>query len=88
MGIKIHEDGRKAYKLKRSGTYRLEGDNLYDKNVMLYVDSMLVAVAENTIVIAEEVYVDPYNPEYIRAFVPSLNAYITSISLFDLENLM
>jgi hypothetical protein len=88
MGIKVHEDGRKAYKLKRSGTYRLEGDNLYDRSVMLYVDSMLVTVTENTIVIAHEVYVDPYNPEYIRAFVPSLNAYITSISLFDLENVM
>ena len=53
--------------------------------MFLYVDSMLVTVAENTIVIADEVYVDPYNPEYIRAFV---KAYITSISLFDLENVM
>ena len=49
---------------------------------------MLVDVVKNTIVIAHEVYVDPYNPEYIRAFVPSLNAYITSISLFDLENIL
>ena len=42
-GIKVHEDGRKAYKLKESGQYTLvEGNHLY-------VDEFIIN--KNTIVI-------------------------------------
>ena len=79
MGIKVDYDGRKAYKLKESGQYRVE-------NGLQHADEVIIK--KNTIVIVDEVYIDLYNPEYIRAFIPSLNTYIISISLFDLENIM
>ncbi len=87
MAIKVSENGQKKYRLKETTTYRVEGNNLQTIHSTLHVTSMLMEIVSDTMVIVDEVYVNESHPEYIRVFVPSINAHIVSISWFDLENI-
>lgn len=87
MSITVSERGQKKYRLKQTGTYRVEGDFNIGINSQLRVTSMLMEIASNTIVIVDKVLVNEFHPEYISVFVPSMNLHIVAISFFDLENL-
>ena len=92
----------KKYQLNKTDSYRIEGsyqtkfDNALESKTFqghfndmyksLRVTSMMKEIEVDTVVIVDKLLVNEYHPDIVRAFVPSLDAYITAISFFDLKN--
>jgi len=75
----------KKYQLNKTDSYRIEG-KFNDMYKSLSVTSMMKEIEIDTVVIVDKLLVNEYHPDIVRVFVPSLDAYITAISFFDLKN--
>jgi hypothetical protein len=82
MSLQITCD--KEYKLRKTGEYRLEGDDLFPiSDSVLKVTSAVIIIEEGTIILVDKLNINEYHPDMFRGYIPSLNAYIVAISFID-----
>jgi hypothetical protein len=84
MSIIIQPEFRKSYHLIDSKEYRVEGTDLFPCKVFT-VTSAMMYLEEGTIVELYALNVNQSHPEMFKAFIPSMDAYIPSISFFSVD---
>ncbi len=74
----------KKFYLKETRKYRVTGDNLYPNESNIFrTTSAMMTIEKDTVITVDK---DRLYPNMFRAFIPSVNGFIETISFMDVSD--